>query len=77
MPALNLYECLARHITRDLNHTLVSRLLKIDALIILNRFNAAITLLQRLQRGERLPQQIHDKFKPVLQTSTTKYVSFN
>jgi hypothetical protein len=75
MPSLNLYEYFARNITRDINHTTIARLLKIDALTILNKYNEAITLIQRIQRGERLPHSTDEKFKTNLQTPTNKYVS--
>ena len=75
MPALNLYEYFARNMTRNISHTVFARLLKIEALIILNKYTEAITLIQRIQRGERLPILVNENLKSFLYSASNKYVS--
>lgn len=61
--------------TRSVNHTVNARLLKIEALLILNKYNEAVTLIQRIQRGERLPLTVDEKIKTFLNSLSNKYVS--
>jgi hypothetical protein len=62
-------------LTRSVNHTVNARLLKIEALLILNKYNEAVTLIQRIQRGERLPLTVDEKIKTFLNSLSNKYVS--
>ena len=75
MPSLNLYEYFARNMTRNVYHTVNARLLKIEALITLNKYTEAVTLIQRIQRGERLPLTSDEKIKTFLNSTSNKYVS--
>lgn len=63
LPALNLYEYFARTVARDLTHTVLARLIKMEALTKLNFFSEAMAILVSLQRGEQLPHFIDDKCK--------------
>ena len=75
MPAMTLYEYFSKMLTRDLTHTIFSRLIKAEALVKLNLFSEAISLLNSLQKGERLPHFIDDKSK-IINSSSPKYVGF-
>ena len=72
MPSITLYEYFAKMLSRDLTHTVFSRLIKAEALIKLNLFSEAISLLSSLAKGERLPHLIDDKSKVI---TGNKYVS--
>lgn len=63
LPTVSLYEYFARSIARDLMHTVLARLIKIEALIKLNLFKEAIQQLNQLNRGERLPHSIDENYK--------------
>ena len=71
MPSLVLYEYFAKMLSRDLTHTVFARLIKVEALIKLNLFSEAISLLSSLAKGERLPHLIDDKSKVI---AGNKYV---
>lgn len=62
-------------LSRDMTHTVLSRLIKIEALTKLNFFSEAIQMLVSLQRGERLPNFIDDR--PKNYYTGIKYVSLN
>ena len=51
LPAVSLYEYFARTVARDLMHTVLARLIKIEALVKLNLFKEAIQQLNQLNRG--------------------------
>jgi hypothetical protein len=72
MPSITLYEYFAKMLSRDLAHTVFARLIKTEALIKLNLFSEAISLLNSLAKGERLPHLIDEKSKVL---SGSKYVS--
>ena len=73
MPSITLYEYFSKMLTRDLTHTVFSRLIKAEALIKLNLFSEAMSLLVSLQKGDRLPHFVDDKSK-IISTSSPKYV---
>ncbi len=76
MPAISLYEYFSRTNARDLSNTLFARLIKIEALIKLNMFKEAILLLNRVNRGERLPHYIDDRNVHVPSNPSYKYTEF-
>lgn len=76
MPSIQLYEYFSRTLARDLIQTVLARFVKIEALIKLNQFSEAIYLFNSIQKGERLPHFIDEKFMNLNTTNTTKYVSF-
>ena len=73
MPAITLYEYFAKVFCRDLTHTLFARLIKVEALTKLNLFSEAFSLLTSIQKAERLPHFIDDKYK-ILSGTSSKYV---
>ncbi len=75
IPSIALYEYFARTLTRDLTHTVLAKILKIEALIKLKMFSNAILLINQLHRGDHLPHFIDDKFRAI-HASSTKYVIF-
>jgi len=75
IPSIALYEYFARTLTRDLTHTVLARILKIEALIKLKMFSNAFLLLNQLHRGNHLPHFIDDKYTHI-HSSPTKYVIF-
>ena len=75
IPSITLYEYFSRNLARDLNHTVLARILKIEALVKLNMFSRAIQNMNQLCRGDRLPHFIDEKFR-LISLSSNKYVSF-
>ncbi|RNA01418.1 cilia- and flagella-associated 54-like [Brachionus plicatilis] len=63
MPSVVLYEYFAKMLCRDLSHTILARLIKIEALTKLHMFTEAISILFSIQKGENLPHYIDDKGK--------------
>lgn len=52
LPAVSLYEYLARRNARDLLHTVFARIIKLECLIRLNLFNEAVLLMYRINKGK-------------------------
>lgn len=73
MPSLVLYEYFAKMLCRDLLHTVLARLIKVEALTKMNMFKEAISLIYMVQKGESLPHFIDDKGKNF--SPDIKYVS--
>lgn len=73
MPLLVLYEYFAKMLSRDIRHTVLARLIKTEALIKLNMFKEAISIIFLIQRADNLPNFIDDKAKNF--SSESKYVS--
>jgi len=74
IPSISLYEYFARSLARDLSHTVLARILKIEAFVKLNMFSRAIININQLSRGERLPHFIDEKYR-LMFSNSTKYVS--
>ena len=52
LPAVSLYEYLARRTARDMLHTVFARIIKLECLIKLNRFSEAVVLMYRINKGK-------------------------
>jgi hypothetical protein len=63
MTSLTLYDYLARNIARDVVQTILARLIKAEALIKLNLFSEAISLINGLNNCEQLPHILDDCYK--------------
>lgn len=74
MPVIVLYEYFARTLSRDLTHSSLARLIKIESLIKLNLFGQAISLLELFQKGDRLANLFEEKSKPST-TVKSKFVT--
>jgi hypothetical protein len=61
MPSVALYEYFARNLARSSKHSILSRLIKIEALVKLNMFTEAIATINSLERGDYIPHFIDDK----------------
>ena len=76
LPTVSLLEYFARSIARDLTHSVFARLIKIEALVKLNMFHEAIILLNRFNRGEKLPHAIDNSYVNVPNGQNAKYTEF-
>lgn len=76
LPAVSLLEYFSRTVARDLTQTVFARLIKVEALSKMNRFNEAIVQLNRLTRGERLPHSIDDRFVNIPNNQHVRYTEF-
>lgn len=73
MPSLVLYEYIAKILCRDISHTILARLIKIEALTKLNMFKEAISIIFSLQKAESVAYFFDEKGKNF--SSEFKYVS--
>ena len=73
MPSLALYEYFSRNLARNMKHSIISKLVKIEALTKLNMFSEAIEALNSLCRGEYLPHYVAEKSKYI--PNPAKYVN--
>jgi len=73
---VSLLEYFARSIARDLTQSVFARLIKIEALTKMHRFNEAIVQLNRLTRGERLPHAVDDRYVNIPNNQHVRYTEF-
>ncbi|KAK7503699.1 hypothetical protein BaRGS_00005238, partial [Batillaria attramentaria] len=77
LPLLTLYQYFMTFVCRDVQRSVDGRILKVRVLTDLGLFSEALTVLQRLLHGERLPHTGDSSFRQVLESVLDKRLSSN